>query len=228
MGEAGRLQKELRDLVAPSTWETAGVRAELVDPSSLYQMRGSIKGPEGTPYEGGTWEISISIPPGKYPFDPPVMKFATQIWHPNVSSQTGAICLDILKTAWSPALTVKTTLLSLRALLAAPEPSDPQDAVVAQQYLKDRAEWAATAKFWTESFAIKGFKPTGPPPKPTGGAGASAPATAAPKLPVPAGVDGKKLDQLIAMGFSRERSIAALVAKRGDLETAVDMLFSSG
>ena len=49
--------------------------------------------------------------------------------HPNVSSASGAICLDVLKEAWSPALTLKTALLSVQALLASPEPDDPQDAV---------------------------------------------------------------------------------------------------
>ena len=53
-------------------------------------------------------------------------KFTTKVWHPNISSQTGAICLDILKDKWSPALTIKTALLSLQALLSAPEPDDPQ------------------------------------------------------------------------------------------------------
>jgi len=52
-----------------------------------------------------------------------------------VSSQNGAICLDILKDQWSPALTLKTALLSLQALLSTPEPDDPQDAVVAQQVI---------------------------------------------------------------------------------------------
>lgn len=46
--------------------------------------------------------------------------------HPNISSQTGAICLDILKDQWSPALTIKTALLSLQALLSSPQPDDPQ------------------------------------------------------------------------------------------------------
>jgi ubiquitin-conjugating enzyme (huntingtin interacting protein 2) len=61
------------------------------------------------------------------------MQFITKVWHPNVSSQNGAICLDILKDQWSPALTLKTALLSLQALLSMPAPDDPQDAVVAQQ-----------------------------------------------------------------------------------------------
>lgn len=47
---------------------------------------------QGTPFEGGTFQINIDIPSG-YPFEPPKMKFVTKIWHPNISSQTGAICL---------------------------------------------------------------------------------------------------------------------------------------
>nr|KAJ0215862.1 hypothetical protein LSAT_V11C300113740 [Lactuca sativa] len=68
-------------------------------------------------------------------------------------SQTGAICLDILQNNWSPALNLKTALLSLQALLSVPEPNDPQDAVVAQQVLNDHARFVATAKRWTEEFA---------------------------------------------------------------------------
>ena len=64
---------------------------------------------------------------------------ASQVWHPNISSATGAICLDILKDQWSPALTLKTVMLSVQALLSSPEPGDPQDAVVAKQYLSDQA-----------------------------------------------------------------------------------------
>ena len=77
-----------------------------------------------TCYEGGIFYVDINIPPD-YPFKPPKMKFDTKIWHPNISSQTGAICLDILKNEWTPALTIRTALISLQALLCSPEPDDP-------------------------------------------------------------------------------------------------------
>lgn len=81
------------------------------------------------------------------------MKYDTKIWHPNISSESGAICLDILKNEWSPALTVRTALISLQALMSAPEPDDPQDAVVAKQYKEAHSEFCRTAKFWTETYA---------------------------------------------------------------------------
>lgn len=83
------------------------------------------------------------------------MKFDTKIWHPNISSQTGAICLDILKGEWTPALTIRTALISLQALLSAPEPDDPQDAEVATQYKQDNDLYQETAKFWTQQYAME-------------------------------------------------------------------------
>jgi ubiquitin-conjugating enzyme (huntingtin interacting protein 2) len=82
------------------------------------------------------------------------MKFETKLWHPNISSQTGAICLDILKNEWTPALTIRTALISLQALLCAPEPDDPQDAVVANQYKSDIEAWKAQAKKWVQDYAM--------------------------------------------------------------------------
>ncbi|EYU32921.1 hypothetical protein ABFS83_09G067300 [Erythranthe nasuta] len=151
MVDFARVQKELQE--CNRDFQVSGIKVSPMAETNLAHLLGTIPGPLGTPYEGGTFKIDITLPDG-YPFEPPKMKFATKVWHPNVSSQSGAICLDILKDQWSPALTLKTALLSVQALLSAPEPDDPQDAVVAQQYLRDYQTFVGTARYWTESFAM--------------------------------------------------------------------------
>ncbi|KAL6839942.1 hypothetical protein ACP4OV_029752 [Aristida adscensionis] len=150
MVDVSRVQKELTECNRDR--EASGVSIALRDGATISHLTGTIAGPKDTPYEGGTFLIDIRLPSG-YPFEPPKMQFITKVWHPNISSQNGAICLDILKDQWSPALTLKTALLSLQALLSAPAPDDPQDAVVAQQYLADYSTFVATARYWTEAFA---------------------------------------------------------------------------
>lgn len=156
MTDINRIKKELKDCSKDK--ETSGLSVDLIDESNLLHWKGQIKGPVGTPYEGGIFAIDIELP-SDYPFVPPKMKYKTKIWHPNISSETGTICLDILKNEWSPALTVRTALISLQALMSAPEPDDPQDAVVAKQYKEDREGYNAQAKFWTETYALPGVDP---------------------------------------------------------------------
>ena len=91
--------------------------------------------------------------PEAYPFQPVKMKFITKVYHPNVSSVSGAICLDILKDAWSPVLTLKSTLISLQSLLCSPEPNDPQDAEVAKHYMTSKQSFNDTARYWTHIYA---------------------------------------------------------------------------
>jgi len=115
--------KELQEGMKKSTPENRQVEARTVS-DNIRHWKGTIFGPKDTCYEGGTFIVDIEIP-SDYPFKPPKMKFDTKVWHPNVSSQTGAICLDILKNEWTPALTIRTALISLQALMCSPEPDDP-------------------------------------------------------------------------------------------------------
>lgn len=80
-----RIAKEVADIHADTT---SYIHAEPVGNSEdLTHLKGSFKGPPGTPYEGGSYTIDVRIP-NDYPFRPPIMKFDTKVWHPNVSSQT--------------------------------------------------------------------------------------------------------------------------------------------
>ncbi|KAI3652508.1 hypothetical protein MP228_001933 [Amoeboaphelidium protococcarum] len=143
-----RIAREIKDYQSDSDQST--VYCELIGNNHL---KGLIKGPDGTAYQKGWFMIDIRLDAG-YPFYPPKVKFDTKVWHPNISSESGAICLDILTSkAWSPALNIKSILLSLLALLQSPIPDDPQDAEVARQLLSNPQEFQNTAEFWTDSFA---------------------------------------------------------------------------
>ena len=85
---------------------------------------------------------------------PPKVRFLTKIYHPNVD-KLGRICLDILKDKWSPALQIRTVLLSIQSLLSAPNPDDPLDNTVAEVWKKNEAEAIRRAREFTESFAMK-------------------------------------------------------------------------
>merc|ERR1712224_372676 len=82
-----------------------------------------IMGPPDSPYQGGVFFLNINFP-SDYPFKPPKVHFTTKIYHCNVNSN-GAICLDILKDQWSPALTISKVLLSISSLLTDCNPADP-------------------------------------------------------------------------------------------------------
>src|ERR1700733_3324947 len=128
-----RIQKELADI---SLQPVANCSAAPMHGGNLYEWLASIMGPEGSPYAGGVFYLHILFP-NDYPFKPPTIKFNTRIYHCNINS-TGAICLDILKDNWSPALTISKCLLSICSLLTDANPKDPLVQPIAQQYIHDR------------------------------------------------------------------------------------------
>lgn len=50
-------------------------------------------------------------------------------------------------------MTIKSAMISLQSLLSSPEPKDPQDAVVAQQLIKNPKEFERQAKEWAVKYA---------------------------------------------------------------------------
>uniref|UniRef100_A0A4W5NE15 E2 ubiquitin-conjugating enzyme n=1 Tax=Hucho hucho TaxID=62062 RepID=A0A4W5NE15_9TELE len=105
-----------------------------------------------SPYQGGVFFLTIHFPTD-YPFKPPKVAFTTRIYHPNINSN-GSICLDILRSQWSPALTISKVLLSICSLLCDPNPDDPLVPEIARIYKTDREKYNRIAREWTQKYAM--------------------------------------------------------------------------
>uniref|UniRef100_A0A8C9SRA2 Ubiquitin-conjugating enzyme E2D 2 (UBC4/5 homolog, yeast) n=1 Tax=Scleropages formosus TaxID=113540 RepID=A0A8C9SRA2_SCLFO len=126
------LQKELNDLARdPPAQCSAGPVGD-----DMFHWQATIMGPNDSPYQGGVFFLTIHFPTD-YPFKPPKVAFTTRIYHPNINSN-GSICLDILRSQWSPALTISKVLLSICSLLCDPNPDDPLVPEIARIYKTDR------------------------------------------------------------------------------------------
>jgi ubiquitin-conjugating enzyme E2 D/E len=147
MSDIKRLTKELKDMEKD---DIPNLSAGPIH-NNLFEWEAVILGPIGTPYEGGVFNLTISIPPN-YPFKPPIVIFKTKIYHPNINS-AGNICLDILKTQWSPALTISKILLSICSLLSDPNPNDPLVPEIANLLKTEPQLYIDTAKEWTRIYA---------------------------------------------------------------------------
>ncbi|EDW29426.1 GL22788 [Drosophila persimilis] len=129
---------------------TDGCTVELVD-DCIYDWKAVILGPLGTPYEGGHFELRLQFPQ-TYPARPPFLMFLTEVYHCNVLYR--AICVDILGSTWSPALTVEERYFCPSgSLLSDPNPENPLNGAAAELYKTDREEYDRMARQWTLRFA---------------------------------------------------------------------------
>ncbi|GJC82970.1 ubiquitin-conjugating enzyme E2 35 [Colletotrichum liriopes] len=174
-----RIIKETERLMAePRTASVPGISA-IPHEDNLRYFDVEIHGPTQSPYEVCCRRClqARAVSPRRLPHDPPKIRFLTKIFHPNVD-KLGRICLDVLKSEWStkppivicawrtdkerpsltdnwsPALQIRTILLSIQALLGAPNPDDPLAADVAKSWKEDEQAAIATAKEWTAKFAV--------------------------------------------------------------------------
>lgn len=142
-----RIMKETQKLVAEPV---PGIAANPDEHNARY-FHVVISGPKDSPFEGGVFKLELFLPE-EYPMSAPKVRFMTKIYHPNVD-KLGRICLDILKDKWSPALQIRTVLLSIQALLSAPNPDDPLANDVAEQWKVNESQAIETAKAWTRLYA---------------------------------------------------------------------------
>lgn len=154
-----KIQKEYKDIVTELEKNKLNkdkdqdiINIELIN-DDLSEWLVTLKAPPNTPYEGWCHNLYITFP-ADYPFKPPKVIFKTPILHPNISN-SGTICLDLLKDNWSPALSITKLLISIRSLLSDPNPVDPLSPEIAKIYLEDKDKYNELVKSHTERYSFK-------------------------------------------------------------------------
>jgi ubiquitin-conjugating enzyme E2 D len=127
-----RLKNELNEF---KKYPNENFEVSLPNINDIYSWDAIIYGPKDTIYENGKFKLSIFIPE-HYPFESPVIKFITPMYHPNISSN-GDICLNIIRDEWSPVLCIRQVLLGICVLLNNPNPNDPMRNNIAEIYKSD-------------------------------------------------------------------------------------------
>ena len=141
MAALRRIQKELAELDKnPMSFATGGPAGD-----DLRHWSIMLEGPEETPYKGGVFSIELKLP-AEYPFKAPQIKFLTKIYHPNIKTDTGEICNDVLVARWGPTLNIRYTLETIRELLVNPNAEHPLEPDIAQEYMERRGDFNKKAK----------------------------------------------------------------------------------
>ncbi|KAK9421667.1 putative Ubiquitin-conjugating enzyme [Seiridium unicorne] len=126
-----RLLRELATWEKEAPTESGIERLGPVNEDELLHWEAVINGRDiGGGYDRGRWLLQIQIPPS-YPLAPPKITFATPVVHANISLQSGEICLDLLKDAWTPAYGILESVRAVRILLGCPETDSPLNVDVA-------------------------------------------------------------------------------------------------
>lgn len=131
-----------------------GMTIHLPSESNIHRWHVTLQGPPNTVYSAGQFGLIVQLPP-EYPFKAPLVTFATRIYHPNVTNDdSGSICIALLKPEnWKPASKLAAVLESVRNLLVEPNPDDPLEARIADEYRTQRAQFDKAAREYVSRYA---------------------------------------------------------------------------
>ena len=119
--------------------------------NNLRYLNVTIMGAKDTPYQDGKFTVHMFLTK-EYPMEAPKVQFKTKIYHPNINS-IGQVCLDILKDKWSPAIQIRSLVLSIMALMSSPNPDDPLNNEAAEQWKSNLSDAHKIAEEYTKKYA---------------------------------------------------------------------------
>ncbi|XP_065338298.1 uncharacterized protein morgue [Cloeon dipterum] len=128
-----------------------GIQAIPLD-SGCFHWIASILGPQGSPYSGGIFYLYLQVH-NSYPMHPPLVRFITKIFHPNVSRH-GDVGIDLIHHNWSLAMTVVKVLISVQSLLTDPFCQVCMEPKIGELYLHDKKAFELMARNWTWKYAM--------------------------------------------------------------------------
>ncbi|OHT16596.1 hypothetical protein TRFO_41707 [Tritrichomonas foetus] len=98
-----------------------------------------IRGPERSPFEGKWLNLFMKLPP-KYPVKPPVFRFLTIPFHPNVSHE-GRVFFSLIDNMYTPQSGIDAIITGIVNLLENPELDNPINKIAADLFRRDRAAY---------------------------------------------------------------------------------------
>ena len=128
-----------------------GATVGLPDPNNIFHWNITLIGPQDTPYAGGMFFLTADFP-DDYPKKKPEIRFTNKIYHLNVRSSDGHICISTLNQ-WVPGTSMVSVLSAIFALFYDQNPFSPYSVKMAAQYKLNRNEFNRMAAEWTRKYA---------------------------------------------------------------------------
>lgn len=142
-----RLQKDFSEVA-----KLKNVKLVFPDPKNIQKFIVEISPNKGI-WKDGIFQFNFDIP-DDFPFERPHVTSITRIWHPNIE-ETGAICLNILRDNYTPAIDIAFLIVGLQFLFEEPNPESPLNQEAANQFKTDKLSFMNRVQQYIQKYCPK-------------------------------------------------------------------------
>uniref|UniRef100_G1RYN6 Ubiquitin-conjugating enzyme E2 U n=1 Tax=Nomascus leucogenys TaxID=61853 RepID=G1RYN6_NOMLE len=146
------LQREFCD-IKENNYKSITARSVSED---MMEWEVEIEGLQNSVWQGLVFQLTIHFT-SEYNYAPPVVKFVTIPFHPNVDPHTGQPCIDFLDNPkkWNTNYTLSSILLALQVVLSNPVPENPVNLEAARILVKDESLYRTILKLFNRPLQSK-------------------------------------------------------------------------